>query len=520
MQTFSGLNRREFLKLISLAPLGIYSQPLSKVIQAASPKPNAPAPGANVIIIVFDAWSQHNVSLYGYPRPTMPNLERFAENATVYHNHYSAGTFTVPGTSSLLTGMYPWSHRAFQLGAGISSRHVGHTLFSALSSTHSTLAFTQNELADQILQQLEVDLDRHVEIGLFDLQNANLYTSPLFKNDTRIAFAGLNDNITRDRVGFDSSLFFGPLYRLRTLRARELGTQQYLDRYPHGLPESPGLFLLDDVVDGAIHLLQTIQQPTLAYFHFLPPHDPYAPTEQFFETFTDGWNPPDKPIHELSEHKASTRELHINRQYYDEFIASWDHEVARLFQYLSESGLMENSYVIVTADHGEMFERGELGHITKLIYDPLIRVPLVISRPGQTVREDVHTPTSSVDLLPTIAHLTGNPLPEWSEGKLLPRLGGDADEERSVFSMDAKFNSSFGPLVNYSMTLTRGHHRLTYYCYPKDNYQKYEFYDLDADPEELNDLFTSSPTLALEMKDELLQRVESSNESFRREGQY
>lgn len=513
MRTLPGLNRREFLKLISLAPLGIYSQPLSHVIQATSSKPS-------VIIIVFDAWSQRHVSLYGYPRPTMPNLEQFAEKATVYHNHYSAGTFTVPGTSSLLTGMHPWSHRALQLGAGISSRHIGHTLFSALSSTHSTLAFTQNELADQILQQLDADLDRHLEIGLFDLQNANLYTLPFFKNDTRIAYASLNDNITRDRVGFDSSLFFGPLYRLGTLRARELGTEQYADRYPHGLPESPGLFLLDDVVDGAIRLLQTIQQPTLAYFHFLPPHDPYAPTKQFFETFTDGWNPPDKPIHELSEHKASTKELHLNRQYYDEFIASWDHEVARLFRYLSESGLTENSYIIVTADHGEMFERGELGHVTKLIYDPLIRVPLVISRPGQTAREDVNTPTSSVDLLPTIAHLTGNPIPEWSEGKLLPNLGGEVDEERSVFSMDAKLNSSFGTLVNYSMALTRGPQRLTYYCYPKDEYQKYEFYDLDADPEELSDLFTSSPALAMEMKDELLQKVEDANASFRREGQY
>ena len=70
------------------------------------------------------------------------------------------------------------------------------------------------------------------------------------------------------------------------------------------------------------------------------------------------------------------------------------------------------------------------------------------------------------------------------------------------------------------MTLTRGHHRLTYYCYPKDNYQKYEFYDLESDREEIDDLYPSSPALALDMKDELLQRVESSNESFRREGQY
>ena len=98
-------------------------------------------------------------------------------------------------------------------------------------------------------------------------------------------------------------------------------------------------------------------------------------------------------------------------------IASWDHEAQRLFQFLKESGLTENSYIIVTADHGELFERGELGHWTKMIYDPIIHVPLIVRSPGQEFRQDVHTITSSVDLLPTVAHLTGNPIPELGRRK-------------------------------------------------------------------------------------------------------
>src|SRR6266498_5223270 len=150
METFRGLTRREFLKLISLAPVGIYSRPLLKLAETAND-----GSLKNIIIIVFDAWSQRHVSLYGYPRRTMPNLEAFAEKATVYHNHYSTGTFTSPSTSTLLTGLHPWSHRAFQLGAGVASAHAGHTIFSALSSTHSTLAYTQNKFADQLLYQSE-----------------------------------------------------------------------------------------------------------------------------------------------------------------------------------------------------------------------------------------------------------------------------------------------------------------------------------------------------------------------------
>jgi hypothetical protein len=393
-------------------------------------------------------------------------------------------------------------------------------MFAALSSTHSTLGYTQNKLADQILYQMESDLTRHIKTWSFTVQNANLYGAPLFEKDVHVAYASLEDNVVQQGEGFDSSLFFGPLYRLHILRDRMLATEKYGAHYPLGLPISPGLFLLDDVVDGSINLLKNIQQPALAYIHFLPPHEPYKPTRDFFETFMDGWNAPEKPLHELSEKKTKLERQQRQRRYYDEFIASWDHEVARLFQFLKESGLTENSYIIVTADHGEMFERGDVGHVTKLLYDPVVHVPLIISSPGQTVREDVHTITSSVDLLPTIAHLTGNPIPEWSEGKLLPKLGGGTDEGRSIFSMDAKLNSSFGLLVNYSMSLTRDRHRLISYSYPKDHYEKFEFYDLDADPEEMNDLYHSSPSLAVEMQDELKQKVEEVNKRFQTDSPY
>ena len=510
MDRFHGLSRREFLKLISMVPVGIYSRPISKLADAID------GTSPNIIILVFDAWSHHNTSLYGYHRHNTPHLERFAEKATVYHNHYSTGNYTVPGTASILTGMYPWSHRAFQLGGGLAAVHAGHTIFSALSSTHSTLAYTQNKFADLILHQANGDLDRHVDYWTYNVQDTNLYSTSLLRKNHRTSFASFEDNLVQKGEGFDSSLFFGPLFRLFTLRDRLKNTEQYGDEYPRGLPDATELFLLPDVVDGAIELLKGTQQPTLTYFHFYPPHEPYTPTVDFFESFADGWTPPDKPVHDLSDRKYKTERLRRDRQYYDEFIASWDQEVARLFRYLQESGLTENSYIIVTADHGEMFERGEQGHWTPLLYDPVIHVPLIVSSPGQNARQDVHSLTSCVDLLPTLAHLTGNPIPDWAEGKLLPKLGGEEDEGRSVFSMDAKSNTSFGPLVNYSMSLTHDRHRLAYYRYPKDDYEKFEFYELEADREEMKDLYPSRPSLADEMRDELLQKVSEVNRPFER----
>ena len=83
-----------------------------------------------------------------------------------------------------------------------------------------------------------------------------------------------------------------------------------------------------------------------------------------------------------------------------------------------------------------------------------------------------------------------------------------------MFSMDAKSNSSFGPLRNYSISLTRDRHRLVHYRYPRDKYEKYELYDLDADPDELSDLYPSFPALARQMKDELEHKVLEVNKPF------
>ena len=73
--------------------------------------------------------------------------------------------------------------------------------------------------------------------------------------------------------------------------------------------------------------------------------------------------------------------------------------------------------VIFTADHGELFERGVVGHYCPLIYDPLAHIPLIISPPGRTERVDVQTATSSVDVLPTIARMAGLETPAWAEGR-------------------------------------------------------------------------------------------------------
>src|SRR4030095_4558045 len=106
-------HRRDFLKLLATLPA---AYALRNWLPAEAPQGVRSVGGKpNVIILLFDALSAYNVSLYGYPRRTTPNLERLPEGPNPYHAHYSTANFTVPGVSSLLTGLYPWTHRAVNL---------------------------------------------------------------------------------------------------------------------------------------------------------------------------------------------------------------------------------------------------------------------------------------------------------------------------------------------------------------------------------------------------------------------
>jgi choline-sulfatase len=180
---------------------------------------------------------------------------------------------------------------------------------------------------------------------------------------------------------------------------------------------------------------------------------------------------------------------------------------------LEEAGVFENSYVVFTSDHGEMFERGEKAHSTVLLYDPVVHVPLLISAPGQRARRDIFAPTNAVDVLPTLLHLAGKPVPSWVEGELLPGLGGVEDWKRSTYSMDAKNNPAFRPLTKATVSLRKGNHKLIYYTGYEDE-DSFELYDLDADIEELDDLYPAQPAIAKQMKDELLDTLLDVNKPY------
>lgn len=497
------LSRREFLQLAAIASFGLATSRLALVPNDSQ----APPETKNILIIVFDALSARNISLYGYPRETMPVLARLSERAVVYHNHFAAGSFTTPGTASLLTGTLPWTHRAFRYNGTVAEPFLSRNIFSAFPD-HYRIAYSHNPLVNTLFDQFASDLNAYIPRERLFLTSDGL-VERLYKDDEDIATLSWARTIKHKEGGYAYSLFLSHIYEhFRDRRIRNLKPL-----FPRGIPQIAGdnYFLLERATDWLRAQLKGLPQPFLGYFHFLPPHYPYKTHRDFFGKFeNDGYKPPQKPEDPLTQRKSPENLLKW-RTWYDEFILYVDREFGRLFNFLEESKLLENTWVIFTSDHGEMFERGISGHITNVLHQPLLHIPLLIFEPGRKTGMNVYTPTSAVDVLPTLLQLSGQTVPDWIEGSVLPPYGSPGpDTHRNLFVVQAKENEQFAPLKHATVSLVKGSHKLTYFFgYERlgGNGERVELFDLETDPEELQDLYPLQKALGSALLDELKARL-------------
>jgi arylsulfatase A-like enzyme len=511
------MNRRDFLKTSAALMAGVTFAGASRLLSAPNSQGTAKP---NILIFVFDAMSARNLSLYGYARETTPNLRRFAERAAVYHRHYAVGNFTTSGTASMLTGLHPWTHRAICYRGMIDRHLTDRNLFKWVGDEYTRFAFTQNLWADILLSQFELDLDIHLPCDLYSKFVHSSVQPDDLASDRGIAYYVFQDYFNLrvvDQHPFPGSLMVAAADLTRALAWDGKGISA---DYPRGLPTNYDYsYENTTVLDGIAQYIRRSlvqKQPYLAYIHLWSPHDPYNARRDFIGMFEDDLPLQAKPLHPLAASHHSESELHKHRREYDEFIADLDVEFGRLMAALEGAGVLQNSYVIVTSDHGELFERGETGHATALMYAPVTHIPLLISAPGQRIRLDFHTATSNVDLLPTILQIAGKELPPWIEGKPLPGLGGAEEAARSIFPLMAKDNAAFRPLTHATFVMIKGGYELLLYTGYPGHDDRYELYHLDEDPDELQNLFSKDITTASHMKDELLEAINAANRNFQK----
>jgi arylsulfatase A-like enzyme len=496
------MSRRDFLKLSGLAPLSLSSPALLRLLNGFGA---AQTPRQNVLVVVFDAFSGLNISLHGYERDTTPNLRRLASGAIVYHNHYAGSNFTTPGTASLLTGTLPWTHRALQAKNQVIRPFQQQNLFTVFRDCYR-IGYSHNGWANILLEQAQEGMDELVPWKTLFLGSYDSFLHSLFANDDDIASVSWTRNVNLKDEGYAYSLIFSHLHRvLQQSRDPELR-----ELFPRGVPSTGDVssqFLLESAVDWIGARLARLARPFVGYFHLLPPHGPYNTSKEFFNRFKeDGLRPIPKPQDVFSDLLTDDTLLR-RRTDYDEFILYVDREFGRFHSALQESGLLANTWLVLSSDHGEMFERGISAHSTEALYEPVIRIPLMIFEPGRRERLDIHSPTSAADVLPTLAHVTGRPLPAWSEGAILPPFAQASD--RSVYIVRAAKNDPLSPLTRASISHVRAPYKLIYFTgYAEKGIDEMtRLYDLARDPEEMTDLSTSHRDVAGELLQDLKARL-------------
>jgi arylsulfatase A-like enzyme len=322
--------------------------------------------------------------------------------------------------------------------------------------------------------------------------------------------------IKKKEFGYAYSLFLSHLYE----PLQEKKIEKYLSEFPRGLPyvDLDSYFRLEDAIDWLEERIRTGPKPFFGYFHMIPPHYPYSPPKEFVGRFgEDGFKPVEKPDDIFQQNRGGNNLLE-KRTEYDEFILYVDREFGRLYDYLEKTGVLENTWVILTSDHGEMFERRISGHRTSVLYQPVIHVPLLIFEPGRASRLDVTTPTSAIDVLPTLMHITGHEIPEWAEGKILPPYA-PIETGRNIYALQAWYNGKYAPITYATATLIKDQYKLIYYFGYNQlrKLGKEEFvqlFDLQADPEELSDLSAAQPGLTSDLLAELKTKLDEVNKPY------
>ncbi|MFC1936892.1 sulfatase-like hydrolase/transferase, partial [Chloroflexota bacterium] len=283
-------SRREIIKLASLLSMTSAFPALLSGPERIADNPDA----QNVLIVVFDTMSSKHLSLYGYQRDTTPNLNRIAERGFVYRNHYASAEFTTPGTASLLTGVYPFTHRAIQLDFDlVAPEFERQNIFTTFDDYHRT-AYSHNRLANALLLQFQQHLEGYKDRESLFLKS-NLISGSVFSKDSDAALLSWSRVLTTEGDGYSNSLFISRIMEdFDDLYVKRVGKD-----FPRGVPHNHGdYFLLEAATDWMQEQIVNLPQPFLGYFHMLPPHAPYLTRKDFHKRFlNDGYQPIDKPEH-------------------------------------------------------------------------------------------------------------------------------------------------------------------------------------------------------------------------------
>ncbi len=404
----------------------------------ASASEEVPEDRWSVLLMTVAALRPDHMSAYGYERDTTPFLTEFAKESLVFEKAFATSAWTSPGIFSLMTGYYPPVH-------GLNGRY---SVFDAKMKPPLKI------LAAEGYDILGVSLD-----------------DPSIEN-----------------LGF---------------------TRELRPSVERSLP----------AFENLIESRSENGRPFFAWVHLREAHLPYAPSARNAQRWGDT-SASSPAIEAIKNHYIILRspdvdipyrhsggavfdekDVEITRALYDGEVSDVDERLQRFMGRMKDSGLLNRTVVIISADHGEeLFEHGWVGHPSTSyegkLYDELTRIPLIIRLPAGAPAGRYDALVQGVDLMPTLFELLGldpSQIQPAMQGRSLLDLvnGRTAALHEHIFSQTTLkgWTTPREEMSRRVLSVRTQTHKLI--SIPDADGVRLEGYDLREDPGETNNIYPS-----------------------------
>ncbi|RMD78400.1 MAG: DUF229 domain-containing protein [Lentisphaerae bacterium] len=420
----------------------------------------------NILILLTDQQRWDTLHCNGNDLISTPNLDSLAERGVTFTNAYCNCPVCMPSRMSLLTGRYPAS-----LGIrcnGIELPEDTQCLQHILSLYGYTTANLGKLHFKNHASQFRDHREPHPKYG-FD--RLILSDEPGCYDDAYIKWVERKapDQVAKCRCDTPPAW-----------------TGEKISIHPRGT-HTPYVFAGDEnlthsafVADETATFIRQTNEPFFAIAGFYAPHCPINPPQRF----VDMYDPDDMPLPQRNPgqnyHDVSDEQWRKVKAYYYALISHVDDQIGRILEALRESGKMEDTIIIFTADHGEHL--GDHGLVGKgAPFDSCTRVPLIISAPSHFPQRGQSTAfVELVDLAPTILDFAGIQTPPEMQGRSLHAfLQGTTTKHREHAFIEHAF-----PGTNQAYKALRTEEHL--YVINAEGHET--LYDLNEDPHQLHDV--------------------------------